>query len=426
MAKARQQTKLPLDRFASILGLHPLHFNQVYLDLSGLPVTNQRFCDNSWLQYAWQNNDAVGREDLATALAEAEAKIEQYLGHSLIPTWEVDEWQPTVRPWRPELINLSVSDIRGYAQTAEVAKKHVVSGGIQAKTLIVADSPITYSDEDGDGYEETATLTVPGVTFTAPCELAVYAPVSDGVVPSGGLDEWEIRPISATIDTNTDIATIRLRREQLVLPSLLEAVITTGVEGSNNANFLEEVDVYRKYNDPQRQVQFLWEPFAYGCATCNGNGCPTCSYSTQEGCFSLRDDPRHGLIAFHPATWDADDLDFTPAAWALQRQPDLVRVWYYAGYRDKRKACPMLEMDDDLAYTVSIYAATLLDRPICGCNNVVEFIEKWREDLAKISDRAKYQITQDDLANPLGTTRGAVFAWKRVSRYVEQNVAAYA
>ena len=418
MARVLTRTKLSLDRWARIMGINPLHFNQVFFG-------DLELCGQPWFQHAWQDNDRLGREDLAQAIAQAESNMEAYLGYRLIPTHEVDEWAGTIRPNQPEWTNISVTDLRGYQQVVKTQWMEIISGGIESRTPIIADAAIAYTDLDGDGYAETATVT-PAVTFSNECEVALYYPVSNALVSGGGLDEWEIKPISVSIDTATGIATITFKREQLVLPAQLEAMRPGGVDGADDAMFLTAVDVYRKYNDPQRQVQFLWEPCAGVCGACGGSGCTMCAYSTQEGCLIPRGDPRLGMVAYHPATWDSDDLEFDDAAWAVKRQPDLTRLWYYAGFRDRRMSCPTLEMSDNLAYAVAVYAASLLDRPPCACNNVSEFIEQWRLDLARITERSKVQITKDDLENPFGTKQGAITAWRRVTRKKGNAIAAFA
>lgn len=403
MARAETITKLPPDEWARLMGINPLHFNQVFF--GGTPST----CEQPWMQHSWQDFDRVGREDIAQAIAKAEADIENHLGYRLKPIWEVDEWRPTVRPWRPELINLTATDIRGMGQVAFTNWKHLVSGGIESKVVVSAAEAVTYSDADGDTYDETATITVAGVTFTSECEVAVY------FAGHAGEDRWEIRPL-ATVDITAGTLTITVRREQLVNPNLWETMSPVGLDGDVDANFVASVDVYRRFNDPQRQVQFLWEPFAGRCPSCDGAGCAACQYSAQEGCLMVREDPAHGIVSFHPATWNSTTNEFDSAALVTSRNPDLVRLWYYAGYRDKTLTCPTVTIDPEWARVVAYYAASLLDRPMCECNNIHSWIQRWREDLAANLENVSYQISPADLENPFGTRRGAIFAWNRVKR----------
>lgn len=402
VARAETLTKLPLDRWATIMGINPLHFNQVFVD----PPT---VCEQPWLQHAWQDVERVGREDIAMAIATAEADIERHLGYRVRPTWEIDEWRPTVRPWRHELVNLSVSDVRGFRPVIFTNWKHFITGGIESRTLLSASEAVDYTDEDSDSYFETATITVAGVTFTDECEASIY------FAGHNGEERWEIKPL-LTVDITTGTLTVTVRREQLVNPDLWESMTPVGREGTADADFVTVVDVYRKFNDPQRQSQLLWEPLAGICPSCSGTGCASCQYTAQEACLMVRDDPAHGIISYQPATWNTANLEFDSQAFVVNREPNLIRLWYYAGYRDKNLTCPTRSMSTEWERAIAYYAAALLDRPVCECNNVHAWIERWREDLAANLQNVSYQVSPADLDNPFGTRRGAIFAWNRVQR----------
>ncbi|MEK0326309.1 MAG: hypothetical protein QQN63_11465, partial [Nitrosopumilus sp.] len=324
----------------------------------------------------------------------------------LMPTWVRDEWRPTTRTFRPELTNISMTDIRGYDQTATLLKMNFITGGIEAKTVVEAASSIVYSDSDSDGYDETATVTAT-VTFTDPCEVAIFYPGKSGA------DNWEIRPIEVSIAAG--VATITFRRELAVIENEMEKFDPSGVEGTTDALFLTGVDVYRRYNDPQKQVQFVWEPYSSTCPTCSGSGCAQCSFSTQEGCLLLRADPKLSQVVYHPATWNATTLEFDTAAWSLGRQPDLLRLWYYSGIRDKSLSCSFNRMPEEWEQIVTYFAAAKLDRPLCECSNVSAWIDHWRKDLSIPGDNNQ-RVDFDLLSNPFGTTRGAINAWLRVKR----------
>ena len=131
-----------------------------------------------------------------------------------------------------------------------------------------------------------------------------------------------------------------------------------------------------------------------------------------------RGDRRLGILTYHPATWNATTLEFDSAAWALGRQPDIVRLWYYSGIRDERMSCSNRRMASEWERAVAYYAASLLDRPLCECNNVSAWVKHWRRDLA-IGGEGSEEATSVDpdlLGNPFGTRRGAVFAWQQVGR----------
>jgi hypothetical protein len=403
---ASTPTKLPLAEWARLLGLDPLHFGQVQ-------IRNQpTVCDAVWLQYEYQASERVGREAVARAIREAEDDIERHLGFRVLPAWEVDERVLMPRALRPENVNLSATDVRGYPNSVKAGWGYFVTGGIRATTLLDADAAIVYTDEDGDDYKETATVTVAVPAGTDPCQVRVYFP------GEGALDEWEIRP--ASVSVAGAVATITFRRELALLPELAEAYprddgTPAAADGETDANFLTTVDVYRVYNDPSQQVSFLWEPV--GECGCGTPDCSICSYSAQTGCLHLRSAPRLSRIAFSPGDWDADTEAFTSAGWAVGRQPDQARLWYLAGYQDPTLACPRRTLSRDLARSIAIYAASILDRPVCDCASAKAAVDRWRKDLAFVGgadELSEYNVREDDLNNPLGSRAGAVYAWKRV------------
>ena len=402
MGRAETISKLPLAEWARIMGINPLHFEGVIL-----PADRPSVCAQPWFQHPWQDADRVGREDVAIAIARAEEDIERFLKARLLPAWEVDEWKPTIRPFKPELFNLSVTDIRGMAQVVQTEWGHMVSPGVEKKDLITAGVAIGWSSTLPPAtYDDTGTvlITVLPAAVTKECEIHIYYPGKSGA------DEWEIRPINVSIVGGA--ATITFKRELTVLESLQEDPATPEIDGTVPANFLEDVDVYRKWNDPQTQVTFLWEPT--GICGCGSGTCVHCAYSSQAGCLLLRGEPKLGIVAYQPGTWEVDEEVFNSAAWAVARQPDIVRLYYLAGIQDPKRNCPTLEMSPAWARTVAYYAASLLDRGVCECNNVHAWVERQRQDLAANLENVSFQISSEDLDNPFGTRRGGIDAWKRV------------
>lgn len=401
MAIATTRTLLPLDRFFQIIGLHPLHGNQVVVaDLAPDTV-----CDMPVVKYSWQNADAVGREEIAQAIAQAEAILELHAGFSPVPRWVADERIQGIRPLWPEMFTGNAHNVRGMPTSLRTQLGHVISGGIEAKTLIEAAVAITYTDVDSDGYNETATIIV-ATSITDPQEIAIYYP------GQAAADAYEIRPIKVTITAGN--ATIVCRREQLLIESLQEQFNPRGADGLVDANFLDEVDVYRHYNDPSQQVQFMWE----GCA-CDGTGCEACSHSTQYGCLLTRN-YKLGIVVPHPGTWDSDLLHWDTACYSVPRAPEQARLWYYAGYRNMRSLTPNISMDGEWERAVTYLALSLLDRPLCACKPLEAFVSYWKEDLsynqASATVSTSFTLSRRRLDNPIGTTRGALNAWRLIQR----------
>lgn len=396
------KTLLPLDRFAQIIGLHPLHFNQVAID--NLPV-----CTKQMMQYTWQTADAISREEIAIAISDAERELTDYLGFPPGPIWVKDERINTERPWDPTLFSHN-RDIRGFWQALKINWGHYISGGIDQKVLLSASAPIVYSDVDSDLYDETATITIP-TTVLDEDQIAIYYP------GKAGADEYEIRPIKVAISGGN--AVITCRREQLVLENLLTPLSPTVVLGTNNANFLTAVDVYRHYNDPQLQVEFMWRQAE--CCSCGNTGCASCTYVVQPGCLTAKN-YELGLVSAHPATWDVTNQEFTFADFSVCRQPDRVRLYYRAGWRNHSLFTPNVTLDQQWARAIALLALTKMDRPICSCTAVSQSMQYWTIDLrASVGTSARsnsYRITTHELENcPFGTTRAGMEVWRLARRY---------
>lgn len=405
MGIQRTLTKLPVPTFGRLLGVNPLHFEGV-----NITEIQQVSCDRAWPQHGWQSADRTNREEVAIAIANAEADIERELGYRLLPAWETDERDPTVRANRPELLNVNQLDVRGYRQTARAKWGHLISGGIRTKTLLGADEGVAYASGVGDpaDWEGVATVTATVDTGTDPCEIHVYYPEKDGA------DEFEIRPISVVIVGTT--ATITFPRELAITEAALDAIAWVAIPGADDSLFLTLVDVYRVFNDQQTQVSFLWEPIGGNCdCFTTGSSCTLCAFQTQTGCFVNRGDPRSSIVVFEPANWDPATEAFTAVNWLVSRTPDVLRLFYYAGLEDKSRPCSRIEMQQNWALAVARMAAARLDRPPCDCGRV--WWERWTQDLAFTTgaeELSSYSMSRSDLSNPFGTRRGEVAAWKMI------------
>ena len=396
MARADTLTKLPLDRWAGLVGVNPLHFNGV--STTALPHTS---CALAWPQHSWQQAGAISREDVAQFIAQAESDLERYLGFRLLPTWEVAEVQPTIAPGITEVFSYAGFNARGFRQGIRADWGHFITGGVSAKSLLSANAPVTYEDQDSDGYSETAWVQVT-TTVTDEEELAVYFPFHSGN------DAWEVRPLREVTFAN-GIATIKMWRHQLVNPDLWEALGAGSIDGDDDDNFLSVLDVYRHYNDPQTQASLIWQPW----------GTEQSALSNQTGFLSPVNE-RLGVVRPIPGTWNATDEDFDLTSLTVCRQPDQVQMHYRAGYRDLQLATPNRTMALMLERAVVYYSLALMDREICGCSNLNSIVKLHTEDLAMVwsnpTASAQFKLSDSDTFNPLGTRRGAINAWHLVNQ----------
>lgn len=390
MARATTRTLLSLDRFAQIVGIHPLHFNQVHI--AGIPT-----CGNTILQYPWQSAGRVSREDIALAIKSSEDKVAAELGYDIAPRWVTDE---LVR-------------VNSWSWTGKASRGMILVGGVEALSLIEEDAPVTFDTRFAKeptrttpldnteylGYQELAIVDVEVADGVVASEISVFYPASAGF-NSGGDYAWEIRPVRIEIADGR--ATITFRREQLVVPALLEEFVALEVNGLDDDAFLGSVDVYRHYNDLSNQVQFR-----YRSSCCCLSGCAQCTYTTHAGCL-IPTYSRMGHVSLAPSTWDGeahvlslDDMCLgTPEGAVLQ---------YKAGY----------EGPDAQAFEriVAHLALAELGQSLCDCSGIENKFDYYTTDLVSgVSpvggSDSKQRVYKDP--SPLGSTRAAFEAWEYV------------
>ncbi len=407
-------TKLSLDAWARIMGINPLHFAGVQID-----EIQRTGCDSAFYQHEWQTSDAVSREEIARAIAQSESMIEDVLGYRLLPSWETDEWNPTVRPNIPEMWNLGHVDVRGYPMSLQARWGHFVSGGIESREIVSEGEAIVYaSTRPPADYADEGTVGPVVTVALDPQEIQIFYP------GKAGDDAYRIEPTSVEISAGS--VTITFARHLAVTEDIIESMDLKAATGGNRIalggtadNFLATVDVYRVYNDPQQQVSFLWQSVG-NCSVCGGSGtsCASCGYATQTGCLALTADPKFSRVVYRPATWSDTDQDFTDTAWAVAREPDLVRLYYLAGLRDKNRPNERITMAGEWQRAVAYLSAGMLTRQPCNCAQ--NQWRHWSEDLALVQggleQMSRFQTTRRILNNPFGTSRGAVNAWQMVQQ----------
>lgn len=404
MAISETKTQLPLDTFAKIAGINPLHFNQVVI-----PDLPSRVCGDVLTQYSWQTADKIGREEAAQAIADAEALITNELGFDLLPVWQADDKIELPRPSVPEYQRSYDVGLRGYPLSVHTQHGYTQYGGAEKWTLLAPSSQVVYVDSNGDGYMETAVVTIPNTYgITDKEEIAV--------VYEGSPTWREIKPIEAILAVDglgNPIIDIAFKAEQAVRLDLIESFNPQGVDGLVTTNFVAYVDIYRHWNDPSQQVQFVY--MRPTCA-CGGIGCTNCTYMLGTGCIGVMNS-RNSILAVSPGNWNGTALSYDCAVACLGA--DRVNLWYRAGWKKANLATPFLTMDPMWARAVTYLALALMDRPLCGCDALRAFTEHWAEDLAE-SKATQGGSSNFDLGrvrdNPIGTTRAAIFAWRLILR----------
>ena len=408
MARATPRTWLSLDEWATLLGIAPLHFNM--LQSVGLPLTN---CSQAYVQHAFQSTGGVGRDDVAQAIDEAEKRLAELLGYHLVHDWRSERIRVNP-PWQTSLVHIDKFSFDGFPPRLDLDRGRFITGGQRLDTLLAAAAVIVWPGGGDEDYADNrfATVTIAGVDADLdPCTVRAYyeTDADPNEIFTNPDDPHEVRPIESATLSGTTI-TLRIRRELLVRPELWEATDPEVADADANASFVAALDIYSVTNDPQDQAQLEWLPSAQ-----NGSGacgsCTACQIGSQTGCVtSVEREP--GIVSFSPASWDAATETFTSAEFAVCRAPDRVLVHYYSG-AEPRAGCSA-QMDPELARIVAYYAASLLEGELCGCETA-QRITRWREDRTiGQSDGVAHNLPDADATNPLGTTFGATFAWRRI------------
>ena len=224
--------------------------------------------------------------------------------------WLAQEAHVYPRVYRRELQRTSGIDATGRRVAIQTNYGKVISPGQRnldvVGTATTTGGSLVFSDADGDGFIERATVELP-TDFTDVCELKVY------FAGTLGNQRWEIRPERQKSISGSGIVTFIFPSWLFINPDVQARYPTTerflGIDLTTTANFVTSVDVYREYNDPTAaSAAFYWEPSTIGlCTSCGGAGCAACTLVEQEGCFAIRD-AEQGMVAPVPATYSAGAL----------------------------------------------------------------------------------------------------------------------
>jgi hypothetical protein len=412
-------TLLSLTAYAKTMGITPAHFwgaSAYNLNPQIFPVSQN--CSDVWYQYSWQAGDRVSRYDVADTIKEAEFDIAMLLGYWPASVWIANEEQKYPRPYRRNYFG-SGKNVRDQLKSVDLNWGKLIEPGRRATTLIgtatTGGGSLAYTDEDGDGFFETATVSL-NTTVTDECEVRIYhaSTLAD--------PEWEIRePRSKSISGG--VLTLVFDSWLFVDPDLYEQYPDNeggpdAIDITDISNYVTSVDVYREYVDASvSAVEFHWEPSYVPCDTTDD----ACGDVTQNGCMRVRDADM-GVVAPNPASWNADDLKWDNQQWEGSREPDRVFLWYRAGLQDERylRGLSCSDLSYEWAKTIAWLATARLERPPCSCNNVRNLYERLSRDVTETIAGSRFFATQEEINNPFGTKIGEIAAWKRIAKLAKQ------
>lgn len=421
---------LPLETWRQILGYNPFHFYG--LSNSDVPVTAS--CPTLVKEYSWQGTDAVGRSDIRAAIESAETLLAAYLGYHPAP-----KYTEVTLPW-PRYFDNSRSRFATWDATGRwIAPRIPDSGyvqaiGVELLTLIgnvtVAGASLVFTDADGDNIEDTFTATI-ATTETDATKIAVYFIAADRLDSQPVGARWRVEPVQVTITAG--VATIVGRIWLTVRPILYQGVNPQPLDPGDvtaSGPYAQSLAVYVRTTDPNgltitdSQAVIIWET-----TPCHGWWCCCgCQDVTYNPSGAVNDpaaiasaiahgtirDSRTGLVGIGGAVYNATTGVWGSMPWGnCQGEPDRVTVRLLSGYP--------LDADNQMspAYKVAVarLAMAELARPICACDTANRELYNWQFDLSRsggANSESYGLITREQLNNPLGTRRGAVYAWQQV------------
>ena len=424
MARAEPSTLLALDRYAQIMGINPAHFNGgAGADIMIL----KNACADVWPQHTWQSPDRVSRDDLADAIREAEEDLARAVGYYAAPMWITKEVHRY--PWQYVWGELDggMNQESGHFKSLKLRWGKFIEAGQRAISLVgtatTAGGSLVYSDADGDGYSETATIVLP-TTLTDECEIKVY------FAGHAGDPAWEIRPARSKVIAGGNV-TIVFWAWQLFSPALWETFTTTAgfsaIPITTPGSYVASVLVYREYTDfTEESAQFFWEPIGVPvlciCSECGGegSGCPACNFTTQDGCIHVRD-LDNGIVVPQVAAYSGDTGSWEPSSLSVCRAPDLVRIWYRAGDRSQENIAESNcdPLSNYWAKIIAELATARLSKPFCSCPAITARVQYIQADLS-FAGTESHMISENDLDNPFGTRRGEVMAWRKIKGFIDR------
>lgn len=426
---------LPLESFRNILGWNPFHF----WGLSNSTVPIMAKCPQLVKEYAWQDVDAAGRDDIRHAIESAEGQLADYLGYSVAPKYS----EITVA-W-PRYYDNSRERIAAIDATGRwIAPRLPNSGflqavGVESLTLVgtatkstppAGGDTLVFSDKDGDTLNDTFTITM-NTAETDPDKLAVYFVAADRLDSEPVGARWRIEPVQVAISAG--VATIIGRIWLLVRPIKYQGVAVGSLDPGDLAStgpYAQSLQVYVRTTDPtgttitNAQATLIWETSpCHGwwccCAGCSSGAtynpagaiADPAALASAVGRGTIRD-ARTGLVGVGEAVYNSTTGIWSAIPWDVCSEPDRVTVRVLAGY-------PLVEQQMAATYrtVVARLAMAELGRPVCACDGANRELHRWQFDLARsagANDEAFGFISREDLSNPLGTRRGAVMAWKQI------------
>lgn len=402
MARASVNTLLPLDQWASMLGIDPWIFNG-YDPLKIYGQQRSRDCQDAWYQYTYQGK-FLSREEVAHTIATAEEVIAREINFWPGPKYIEGETQIMRRPRQNRPSSLYTQRFQWKSVTTDYYK--VIQPGKERFELLEANVPVTRDSNNLRALFQ-AEFSNPN-DYPAEELFLVFTSQARGDYP---VDQtFIIRPLIKTKNDLTSAVVFNGPQYLLAPPAQLDNFQQTKLDPTDPNNFTNFADVYRRWYDTSytednpAQGEATWlvpegGPFPIGCeVNCDVYKAPICvqNNDADSGVVRIKVEPKNW-----PLTYPWGQVGF-----------DKVTLNYLAGvpYEHER-------MDYFWADVVTKLATAMLPAEQCGCDRHNAILRYWRM-LPSQGDENARPLTIEELNNPFGVGRGAIYTFHRLSRYI--------
>lgn len=369
--------------WAKYMQISPWAFNQLAGPGEGAGLTEPG--KNVWVLPDWN--------DLSFAITRALTKIPDQLHFYPRPVY-LYERIPLGRGVPYQLQSLKTR--YGYIQEI----------GQRAVTALESGAAVVYSDEDGDGVDDTGTVTI--VLLSTPpsaSEIQIFFTVADIGLPSAAVadERYQIEPATVQVSGNT--VTITAHISYFVLPSLWRLPYLAPnynphqknvLDSADSANYVTTVDVYRVYSDATNAVTLRRRKRS--CANCEWE------WETAAGVADI-EDSLLGLFNLYEA-----ECRCWRGGWQY------VDLYYYAGYPipNYNTTSPdvLYTGDPDPALTEAIVRLANCEQAREPNTFTNEIATRWQQD-----NKLEKFVGEPMNKTPLGAKIGQQAAWDIISTY---------
>jgi len=405
---------LPLDTFRRILKYNPYHF----WGLAGPAVPVDSQCNTVVAEYAYQSNNAGGRDDIRQAIEYAEQKLRAFLGYPVAPMY-LEATVPYPSYLDQRFVKMWPSDPTGGWISVMLPDQYVQAIGVESLTPL-SEVNVSYSDQFGSGVYDTFTITVP-TTETDPKKIAVYFAESDRFDDTKTSERWRIQPVHVSISSG--IATITGRAWLLVKPILYQKFTRVSpLDPANPSNFVTKLAVYLRTTNPDGKTEedaqgvFIWDtvPLASWWGFCCSTYTDPAATAKSIARVGIRGNGIGGIVLPGEAIYNTNtnQWSMTNPPWpGICRPPQKVKIRYLAGYPLSEEG----QMDSRLANAVAYLAMANMSERICACDNANRTLWRYQLPLNQTGNQQEtFAVSREMLNNPLGNRYGDWLAWNEI------------